>query len=117
MVFGDDRHGEVTVISVNLSRATVEKAASFKNYLTKVIEGGANKIIIDLSQCDFIDSTFLGALVASLKRVVQMNGDLRLVWNSATQSEIFYLTRMDKVFKIFNELDDAIESFKQRRSN
>jgi len=101
----------VTVVSVPLSRATLEKAGGFREYLTEIIEKDNKKIVVDLSLCDFVDSTFLGVLVASLKKAVTYNGDLRLVFTNEMPLGILHLTRMDKVFKIYNDLDEAVNSY------
>ncbi len=102
---------DITLITVFLSRATLDKAIKFKEYVMGEIDNGASKIIIDLSPCDFIDSTFLGALVACLKRVTSKNGDLMLVYNNTAHAVIFGQTRMDKIFKIFTDIDEAIAKF------
>ncbi|MDQ7816374.1 MAG: STAS domain-containing protein [Melioribacteraceae bacterium] len=111
MEFKSEKFSDVTVIHVFLTRATLAKAVIFKDYVTEIVDGGSIKIIIDLSICEYIDSTFLGAMVAILKKVNSLNGDLRLVYNKEVPSLLFVLTRMDKVFKTFTALDDALASF------
>jgi anti-anti-sigma factor len=111
MEFKSEKFSDVTVIHVFLTRATLAKAVTFKDYVTEIVDSGSNKIIIDLSICEYIDSTFLGAMVAILKKVNSLNGDLRLVYNKEVPSLLFVLTRMDKVFKTFTALDDALASF------
>ena len=111
MAYETKHRNDVTIITIFLSRATLDKALKFKEYIMGEIEAGATKIIVDLSPCDFIDSTFLGALVASLKKVMAAGGDLKLVYDNQSHSVIFGQTRMDKVFKIFTDLDEAVESF------
>lgn len=111
MEFKSEKFSDVTVIHVFLTRATLAKAVSFKDYVSNTITSGAHKIIVDLSICEYIDSTFLGAMVAMLKKVNALNGDLRLVYNKEVPSLLFVLTRMDKVFKTFTSLDDALASF------
>jgi anti-anti-sigma factor len=111
MEFKSENHGEVTVVEVFLTRATLNKAVNFKDFINDLIDNGANKLVIDLGICEYIDSTFLGALVSTLKKVNKKGGDLRLVYNQEIPSLVFVLTRMDKVFKIFENLDKAIESF------
>jgi anti-anti-sigma factor len=111
MELKSEKFSDVTVIHVFLTRATLAKAVSFKEYVSDIITNGAHKIIIDLSICEYIDSTFLGAMVAMLKKVNALNGDLRLVYNKEVPSLLFVLTRMDKVFKTFTSLDDALASF------
>ncbi|MFO7524483.1 MAG: STAS domain-containing protein, partial [Ignavibacteriaceae bacterium] len=79
MEFTRETQGDILVITVNLFRATMKEADNFKHTLVSEIEQGWKKIVVDLSYCEFIDSTFLGALVVSLKKVTSMGGDLRLV--------------------------------------
>jgi anti-anti-sigma factor len=111
MDFKSDKIGEVAIVHVFLNRATLAKALKFKEFVGEMISAGANKIVVDLSICEYVDSTFLGAMVALLKRVNSLNGDLRLVYNKDLPSLVFVLTRMDKVFKVFPALDEAVESF------
>lgn len=111
MDFKSEKIGDIGVVHVYLTRATLAKAVSFKDFAMEVISAGSNKLVIDLSICEYIDSTFLGAMVALLKKVNSLSGDLRLVYNKETPSLVFVLTRMDKVFKIFANLQDAVDSF------
>lgn len=111
MDFKSEKIGDIGIVHVYLTRATLAKAVNFKEFTTEIITAGTSKLVIDLSICEYIDSTFLGAMVALLKRVNSMNGDLRLVYNKEMPSLVFVLTRMDKVFKIFANLQDAVESF------
>ncbi len=103
--------GDIAVVHVFLNRATLAKAILFKDFVTNVIAQGTIKIVVDLGICEYVDSTFLGAMVAVLKKANSLGGDLRLVYNKEMPSLVFVLTRMDKVFKVFTNLDDAVESF------
>ena len=60
--------GDVLVEIVNIDRATLHEADELKASLAIKMEEGYKNIIIDLSACDFIDSTFLGVLVNTLKK-------------------------------------------------
>ncbi len=104
-------YGDVSVVTVNLPRATMDIASIFKEYLNALIENKNSKIVIDLSECEFVDSTVLGVLVSSLKKAMSIDGDLRIVWGDNTESSMFYITRMDKVFKLFDSLENAIQSY------
>jgi len=111
MNFKTEKFEDVVVIHVYLNRATLTKAVEFKEYINNEIKEGCSKIIIDLGFCEYIDSTFLGAIVSSLKKVASMNGDLRLVYNKEMPSLVFVITRMDKVFKVFSTVEEALASF------
>lgn len=111
MEFTKEVQGDVLVVTVNLFRATLKEADSFKNTLVKEIEEGWKKIVVDLSYCEFIDSTFLGALVLSLKKVTSAGGDLRLVGFQPSVHSMFELTRMYRVFESFKTLEEAVNSY------
>jgi anti-anti-sigma factor len=111
MGFIQEEHGSIIVEVVDLDRATLLDAGEFKELLAQDIAAGWKKIIIDLTQCEFIDSTFLGAIVISLKRVAELGGKLRLVGVQAEVESMLRLTKMNKVFEIFETREDALESF------
>ncbi len=110
-IFAHLLYGDVSVVSVSIARATMSIASEFKDYLNTLIEGNNTKIVIDLSECEFVDSTVLGVLVSSLKKSMSNDGDVRIVWGDNTESSMFYITRMDKVFKLFDNLQDAVQSY------
>ncbi len=109
----EEKIGEVLVEIVNMDRATLNEAHELKEKLNKRIEEGYRKIIVDLSSCDFVDSTFLGTLVGALKKVTKMKGDLKIVGFRPAVKSMFELTRLFRIFETFNDLQDAIKSFKQ----
>ncbi|MCJ7553493.1 MAG: STAS domain-containing protein [Ignavibacteriaceae bacterium] len=111
MEFSKEVQGEVLIITVNLFRATLKEANNFKDVLVKEIEEGWKKIVVDLSYCEFIDSTFLGALVLSLKKVTSAGGDLRLVGFQPSVHSMFELTRMYRVFESYKTQEEAVNSF------
>jgi len=108
-----EERGDVVVEIVNLTRATLREAEEFKKTLVEDIETGKRKIVVDLSSCEFIDSTFLGALVVSLKKITALGGDLKLVGFQPNVRSMFELTRMYRVFESFGTMEKAVESFNQ----
>jgi anti-anti-sigma factor len=111
MDFIQEVYGDVVIETVNLSRATLKEAEEFKKILAIEIDRGARKVIVDLSECEFIDSTFLGALVVSLKKITSLGGDLRLIGFQPSVHSMFELTRMYRVFEAFPSKAAACESF------
>jgi anti-anti-sigma factor len=101
----------IILFKVNLSRATLKEAEIFKNMLKKDIDFGHNKLVIDLSFCEFIDSTFLGTIVISLKKITAIGGDIKLVGFQPAVRSMFELTRISKVFETFESTDEAVQSF------
>ena len=111
MEFIREQNGDVAVISVTLRRATLSDAEEFKDVLVGDIQNGIKKIVVDISECEFIDSTFLGALVVSLKKLTALGGDLRLVGFQPAVHSMFELTRMYRVFESFKSKEEAVQSF------
>jgi anti-anti-sigma factor len=111
MEFLKEQNGDVVIISVNLKRATLSDAEEFKDILVGEIQNGIKKIVVDISDCEFIDSTFLGALVVSLKKLTALDGDLRLVGFQPAVHSMFELTRMYRVFESFKSKKEAVQSF------
>lgn len=107
----EERIGDVIVEIVNVERASVKEADELKAKLIDAIDDGYKKIIIDLSECDFVDSSFLGVLVNSLKKVVKLEGDLKLVGFRPAVRAMFELTRLFRVFESFSNLQEAVKSY------
>lgn len=102
----------IIIFRVNLFRATLKEAEEFKSMLNKDIDFGKNKLVIDLSFCEFIDSTFLGTIVISLKKVTAIGGDIKLIGFQPAVRSMLELTRISKVFETFESTDEALNSFK-----
>ncbi|MDZ7622877.1 MAG: STAS domain-containing protein [Ignavibacteriaceae bacterium] len=102
----------IIIFKIHLLRATIKEAEVFKNMLKKDIDSGKNKLIIDLSFCEFIDSTFLGTIVISLKKVTAIGGDIKLVGFQPAVRSMLELTRISRVFETFESTDEALSSFK-----
>lgn len=102
---------DVNVVTIKERRATVDFSAELKEDLIHKIEDENKNAIIDLSACEFVDSSFLGTLVAGLKKATMKNGDLKIVGLQAPVRAMFELTRLYRIFDIFESVDDALKSF------
>lgn len=88
-------------------RLDARVATDFKEQMAELIASGHTKIILDLSRVEFIDSSGLGAIVSSLKRMGG-RGDLVVCGLQDTILTMFRLTRMDRVFQIFDDEQQAV---------
>lgn len=84
-------------------RLDASNAEMVKNEMYSTISQSTNRVIVDLSKIEFLDSSGLGILVGSLK---QMSGGrkLELAGPTPTVQKVFKLTRMDKVFIIHDSV-------------
>ena len=95
------------VITVHAKRIDAAMAIEFKEDMRTETEGGASRVVLDLSNVEFIDSSGLGAIVASMKQLGE-DRRLDLAGLQPVVEKVFRLTRMDTVFKLFASLDDAL---------
>jgi anti-anti-sigma factor len=102
---------DLAIEIVNLSRATYKEASQLKKNLDDLIKGKHKKIIVDISQCEFIDSTFLGVLVLSLKSSAKIGGDVRLVKPDEVVKTLMEKAGTLNVFNLYESVDEAIQSF------
>lgn len=102
---------DVLIIRLISDRATVDISGNFKDELLKEVEKGNIKIVVDLSKAEYVDSSFLGALVAGLKRATMNNGDLKLVGLQPAVRAMFDLTRLYRIFDIYDKIEEAIVTF------
>jgi anti-sigma B factor antagonist len=80
---------------------------ALKESLGKLIDAGATVGLIDLTEATFVDSTVLGALIGANRRFLSRDGALVLVCDNPSIRTIFTLTRLDRVFEIFDTVDQA----------
>jgi anti-anti-sigma factor len=110
-LFTKEKTYDKTIVTINLTRGTMDTAPELREYMMELIEEGERFIIGNLSKCEFMDSSFLGALVAVLKKLKSINGDFKIVFSKKTPDGILNLTKMDNVFSVYPSVEEAINSF------
>ena len=101
----------VFVIAVNLIRATINEAVEFRKIIEEEINSGQTQLVIDLSKCDYIDSTFFGAIIVASKMLIDMGYKLKVVKPTMVGEYIFSHTNYLKVFDKYKTRESAIKSF------
>jgi len=99
-----------SVLKIKFERATLREASSFKKFMEKVLAEDNRNIIVELNECEFIDSSFFGVLVAGVKRLKAMDKKFYLVFNSMNKLPIFSATGLDKVFSVYSSIEEAIKA-------
>jgi anti-sigma B factor antagonist len=94
------------IVTVNAERIDAAIAIQFKEDMRTETESGAARVILDLSEVEFIDSSGLGAIVAAMKQLGSSR-KLDLAGLSPMVDKVFRLTRMDTVFDLYASLSEA----------
>jgi len=104
---------EVLVIKLNSVSLDAKNAPEFKQKIIDVIMiHHSQRIVIDLSALNFIDSSGLGSFLAVLRLINSQGGELKLVSMSRAVRTMFELVSMHKIFDIYPSLNDAKLVFK-----
>ena len=85
-------------------------APELKQVLAESIEAGRIRIIVDLTETTFLDSTALGVLIGAVKRLRSRHGALAIVNVDENISKTFEITGLDQIFTILPTRDEAIEA-------
>ena len=98
---------QMQVVSVQENRIDAAVALAFKDAMRNATADGPDTIVLDLGKVDFIDSSGLGAIVATMKHLAPSR-KLVLAGLTPAVDKVFRLTRMDTVFSLFPSMDDAL---------
>ena len=99
-------HNGINIITVGASRIDAASAIQFKDAMRAATSSGPEHVVLDLSGVNFVDSSGLGAIVASMKQL----GDARrldLAGLTPDVEKVFRLTRMDSIFVIHKDAAGA----------
>lgn len=99
--------GDILEIAVQSERIDAASAIKFKDEMRAAVEGPQERVLLNLSLVDFIDSSGLGAIVSAMK---QLGAGRRLELAGLTPKveKVFRLTRMDSIFRIHDTPDAAL---------
>lgn len=87
-----------TVIAVD-GRFTAAGAPQFRHRAGEIVAKGENRIVVDLAECTFIDSSGLGALISALKTARVAGGDLKIAAAPENVLSVLRLTNLDRVLQ------------------
>lgn len=98
---------ETRIIRVDAPRIDAAMAIQFKEDMRQMNSDAPDRVVLDLTQVEFIDSSGLGAIVACMKQLGE-GRRMDLAGLSPIVAKVFRLTRMDTVFDLFDTLEDAV---------
>jgi len=102
-----EKLGEVTIVRLPGEQLDASNAKDFKRDVAPVING-VSKVVFDLGQLHFVDSSGLGAMLSCLWQVNSAGGELKLCGLSKPVRALFELVRMHRIFDICDTREDAL---------
>lgn len=110
MGFQVSRNGEVTLVEVE-GQLIVGNRQELKQQVLDQLEAGDRKFVIDFADTGYIDSSGLGVLVSLSKKIREQGGELRLSSLNEDLRTLFELTKLDTLFQIADDKEQALEGF------
>jgi anti-sigma B factor antagonist len=102
---------EDVVILTLKGRLTLGESNLIREKIAALSAAGKHNVVVDLGGVDYIDSTGLGILVICFTSLKKQGGALKLVNPNKRNVELLLLTKLHTVFEVFNEDQDAVNSF------
>lgn len=105
--------GGVTIADISGRIQLGEESAALRHLVCDLLSNGHKKILFNLSEVSYIDSSGLGHLVSAFTSVRKQGGDLKLLNLTKNVHNVMQLTRLYTVFETMDNEATAIKSFSQ----
>jgi len=103
--------GDVTVIDASGRITLGEGSSAFRDLIRDLATQGHKKILLNLSDVTYIDSSGIGELVSGFTTVTNGGGQLKLLGLSNRVKDLLQITKLLTVFQVFEEEAEGVRSF------
>lgn len=103
--------GDVTVIDAAGRITLGEGATSFRDSVRDLAAKGDKKLLLNLSDVSYIDSSGIGEMVSGFTTVTNHGGQLKLLGLSKRVKDLLQITKLYTVFEVFDDEPSAVRSF------
>ena len=101
----------VTILDLSGRITLGEGSGTLRDAVRDLVSKGSNKILLNLGDVDYIDSSGLGELVAAYTAVKNAGGDLKLVNLTKKVSDLLVITKLATVFDVKDDEAAAVASY------
>lgn len=108
LIIKQEHKNDIGIIGLE-GQVDLSNASILRESINRELDKGYKKIIIDMKQLNFIDSSALGILVAGAKRVIEVQGQLIIVVNDYVD-RLLSVTGLVVIFDIKRDVEVAINS-------
>jgi anti-sigma B factor antagonist len=106
-----ERKGDVTVLRLRGTLMGGPDSQVFEDALSTVLEAGPGRVLVDMSDISWVNSTGLGILIAGHRKVSGGGGELKLLHVSKRIESILMVTKLNTLFDSYDDEAKAIASF------
>ena len=105
--------GDVTIVDISGRIVLGEESAALRNLVCDLLNKEQKKILFNLADVNYIDSSGLGHLVSAFTSVRKQGGELKLLKLTNKVQDLMQITRLYTVFDIMDDEAVAVKSFGQ----
>ena len=106
------REREGVIVLDLKGRITIgDEASAFREAIDTIAAQPSPRLLLNMLQVDYVDSTGLGAMVMCSMRFKRANGVAKLVNVNRRNIELMVMTKIDSIFEVFTDETDAVNSF------
>jgi anti-sigma B factor antagonist len=103
--------GDVIIVDASGRLTLGEGTSSLRKRMRELVEGGSRRIVLNLADVTYIDSSGIGELVAAYTTIATAGGELKLLNLAKRVHELLNITKLYTVFATFEDEASAISSF------
>jgi len=103
--------GDVTIIDVSGRITLGEESNAIRNEVRNLITSGNRKILLNLGDVSYIDSTGIGELVAGFTSAAKAGGTMKLLSPTMRVQDLLRISRVTTIFDVHEDEAHAVRSF------
>lgn len=104
---------DITVYEISGRLNLGNSLLSIESGIKKLIDQGARKLIVDLTEVNYIDSSGIGMLVSCAGHMEQFSGRMRVVGASGTVLKAFDIVHLERITPLNHSIEEASAAFEQ----
>jgi anti-sigma B factor antagonist len=100
--------GEFHILDIDGKIILGKETMTVRNTIKDLLHNGVKKIVLNLGEVNYIDSSGVGELVSSFTTVAKEGGQLKLLNLTTRVREILAITRLLTVFQVYDNEQEAV---------
>jgi anti-sigma B factor antagonist len=104
--------GPVTIVDLSGRIALGEGSALLRKTVRDLLDSGRSRILLNLGDVNYIDSSGIGELVSGFTAVRNRSGELKLLNLTKKVHDLLQLTKLFTVFDVYSDESTAVGSFR-----
>ena len=109
----DRQVGDVTILDLSGKITIGEGSVQLREAVRKLLDEGNNKVLLNLGDVSYVDSSGIGELVSSYTTTNNNGGQLKLLNLTKKIQDLLMITKLLTVFQTYDQEQVAVDSFKE----